>query len=90
MARKIGERDPALDTDPTNTIQGIIKHIPKLIRTDYGGKNKKLAIADRLNKANINSTPETIRAYELGASNTRDTIKKLVTPRIKYLKKLFG
>ena len=84
-----GQRNPNLNQDPPITIGWFLNNILKFIRTDYGGKDSTRIISQRLSEKNIPVTSETIKAYKLGATRTRDTIKAYLEPRVIYLKKLF-
>jgi len=84
-----GQRNPNLDQEPPITLGWFLNNLMKFIRTDYGGKDQNRIISQRLMTNNLPNTPDSIKAYKLGAIHTRDTIKAYLEPRVTYLKKLF-
>lgn len=88
--RQIGQRNPAIDTDPGTSVRDVLTTIKKVIRTDFGGKNQRKIISDRLSKAGIPVSDQTIRAYRVGAERTRNTISDAIKPQIDWLRRALG
>ena len=85
----IGKRRPGIDEKPSVSIKGVLDHILKLIRTDYGA-HAKTAIPNRLRKDGIPITVDTEAAYRCGAKCARETIKKSMTKQVQHIRDLIG
>lgn len=83
------KRNPGVGEVPGKTLREVLRDLPKFIRTDLGG-NRNQVIADRLRADGIPVTRDTVRAYELAAAATRDTIAKYVAPQVEHARGLLG
>jgi hypothetical protein len=90
MPRRVGERNPAIDRRPELTVRQVLIGLLKYVRTDYGGQNQESIIGARLTEAGIPNVPMARKAYKLGASQTRNTIKKYMKPQVDFLRQTLG
>jgi len=88
--RPSGSHDPGLDDTPSTTVREALDYIHMFFRKDFGGKDEQAIVTQRLTAANIPANPDTIRAYVLGADQTKEGIQTRVMRRVDAAKRLLG
>lgn len=87
--RKPGKPDSLFSSDPEFTVKEILKSLPMFIRRDYGGKDPRTVIHNRLSEKGIPFNSDTLKAYELGENWAIHGVKTRMTPRLNWLIQLF-
>lgn len=88
--KRRGKRNPGVGVKPGKNLKQVLRDIPKLIRTDFGGADRDNQIGFRLSAEGVPVNPDTISAYLVAAKATRDTIKSYIVPQVDHARDLLG